>query len=81
MGKEYKEIPILILSTYLPAKLPMYCFFRLCLKVFKTVVLFINSGRLLHREGPVYGRPFCPILFFRKGTLSLTKLLLDSILH
>ena len=29
----------------------------------------------------MYERPHCQMLVFRKGTLSLAKLLLDSILH
>ena len=42
---------------------------------------FIDPGGLFHRQGPMYERLFCPMLVFRKGTLSLAKLLLDSVLH
>ena len=70
----------MILSVLASANLPRHYLFRLCLKVFETVVFFIDQGRLFHTEGPMYERPFCPILVFRKGTLSLEKLLLDSIL-
>ena len=42
---------------------------------------YVDPEKLLQREGPICERPFCSMLVFRKGTLSLEKLLLDSILH
>ena len=48
-------------------------FFRLRLKVFKTLVFFIDSGRLFHREGPMYERPLWFMLIFKKRNLELGK--------
>ena len=32
---------------------------------------FRSEGRLLHILGPKYERQFCPMLIFRKGSISL----------
>ena len=47
----------------------------------KPCFFFIDPGRLFHRQGPIYEKPFCTILVFRKETFRLAKLILDSILH
>ena len=45
------------------------------------VVIFKDPGGFFHRERTMYERPFGHMLVFRKGTLSLAKLLLNFILH
>ena len=45
-------------------------------KSIQTGRFFIDPCRLIHREGPVYERPFCSMLVFQKGTLSFEKLFL-----
>ena len=49
------------------------------LKSIQNGAFFKDPGGLFHSEGPMYERPFCPMLVFRKGALSLAKLLLDFI--
>ena len=41
----------------------------------------MGSGRLLHAEGPIYDKVFCPVLVLQKGSLGLVKLFLVSILQ
>ena len=38
------------------------------------------SGRLFHKEGPMYDKVFCAVLILQKGCLSFAKLFLMSIL-
>ena len=65
-----------------PTKLSKYCFFQVTFKSTKDGGFFsIDPGRFFHRKGPIYERPFCLILVFQKGTYSLAKLLLHSILN
>ena len=44
-------------------------------------IFIMGSGKLLHIEGPMYDKVFCPRLVFRKGDLSLGKLFVVSILQ
>ena len=43
----------------------------LCLKLLMFVADFSSEGRLFHILGPKHERPFCPVLLFRKGRISL----------
>ena len=59
-----------------------------CFRVFSNYVwkglyyLFLNGlGRLFHKEGPMYNRVFWPMLVLQKGSWSLAKLFLVSILQ
>ena len=39
------------------------------------------SGRLFHKEGPIYDKVFCPVLVLRKECLILEKIFLVSVLE
>ena len=73
MGTQCKWKPIIMLTILASPKLLRSCFFRLCLKVFKQVVFFIDLGRLFHIERSMFDKPFSPILVFQKRILSLTS--------
>ena len=34
----------------------------------------MGSGKLLHKEGPMHDKVFCPVLVLRRGYLSIGKL-------
>ena len=82
MGKEYKYIPSdNLMNPTFQLNCQDIAFSGHVSKYLKLFFFFKDPGRLFDGEGPVYEKPFCPMLVFRKGTLSLARLLLDSILH
>ena len=40
----------------------------------------MGSGTLLHKEGPMQDKVFCPVLVLRRGYLSIGKLFFVAVL-